>query len=60
MDTGNGAAFVYRSDKGGKMIPMPIVGHWMKKNSSGQSCGIFAGSSAASVWDAGVQDIRRW
>ena len=31
MDTGNGAAFVYRSDQGGKMIPMPIVGHWMKK-----------------------------
>lgn len=31
MDTGNGAAFVYRSDKGGKMIPMPIIGHWMKK-----------------------------
>lgn len=31
MDTGSGAAFVYRSDKGGKMIPMPIVGHWMKK-----------------------------
>jgi sulfide:quinone oxidoreductase len=31
MDTGNGAAFVYRSDKGGKMVPMPIVGHWMKK-----------------------------
>ncbi len=31
MDTGNGAAFVYRSDKGGRMIPMPIVGHWMKK-----------------------------
>ncbi len=31
MDTGNGAAFVHRSDKGGKMIPMPIVGHWMKK-----------------------------
>lgn len=31
MDTGNGAAFVYRSDNGGKMIPMPIVGHWMKK-----------------------------
>ena len=31
MDTGNGAAFVYRSDKGGKMIPMPLVGHWMKK-----------------------------
>ena len=31
MDTGDGAAFVYRSDKGGKMIPMPIIGHWMKK-----------------------------
>jgi len=31
MDTGNGAAFVHRDNKGGKMIPMPIVGHWMKK-----------------------------
>ncbi len=31
MDTGNGAAFVYRSDKGSKMIPMPVIGHWMKK-----------------------------
>jgi len=31
MDTGNGAAFVYRSNKSEKMIPMPIVGHWMKK-----------------------------
>jgi sulfide:quinone oxidoreductase len=31
MDTGDGAAFVYRDDKGGKMIPMPIIGHWMKK-----------------------------
>lgn len=31
MDTGNGAAFVYRSNKGGKMIPLPIIGHWMKK-----------------------------
>jgi len=31
MDTGNGAAFVHRNDNGGKMIPMPIVGHWMKK-----------------------------
>lgn len=31
MDTGNGAAFIYRSDKSTKMIPMPIVGHWMKK-----------------------------
>jgi len=31
MDTGDGAAFVYRSKKGGKMIPMPFVGHWMKR-----------------------------
>ncbi len=31
MDTGNGAAFVYRDDNGGKMIPLPIIGHWMKK-----------------------------
>ncbi|SFV90329.1 FAD-dependent pyridine nucleotide-disulphide oxidoreductase [hydrothermal vent metagenome] len=31
MDIGNGAAFVYRDNKGGKMIPMPVVGHWMKK-----------------------------
>jgi sulfide:quinone oxidoreductase len=31
MDTGNGAAFVYRSEKSAKMIPMPLVGHWMKK-----------------------------
>lgn len=31
MDTGNGAAFVHRDDKGGKMIPMPVIGHWMKK-----------------------------
>lgn len=31
MDTGNGAAFVYRSDSSAKMIPMPLVGHWMKK-----------------------------
>ena len=31
MDTGNGAAFVYRSNKGGYMIPLPVIGHWMKK-----------------------------
>ena len=31
MDSGDGAAFVYRDDKGGKMIPMPFVGHWLKK-----------------------------
>ena len=31
MDTGDGAAFVYRDNKGGKMIPMPFIGHWMKQ-----------------------------
>jgi sulfide:quinone oxidoreductase len=31
MDTGNGAAFVYRSEKSAQMIPMPVIGHWMKK-----------------------------
>ncbi len=31
MDTGNGAAFVFRNDKRQIMIPMPIVGHWLKK-----------------------------
>lgn len=31
MDTGNGAAFVYRDDKKALMVPMPVVGHWMKK-----------------------------
>ncbi len=31
MDSGDGAAFVYRSHKGGKMIPMPVIGHWIKK-----------------------------
>lgn len=31
MDTGDGAAFVYRDDDSGKMIPMPFIGHWMKK-----------------------------
>lgn len=31
MDSGDGAAFVYRSDKKAMMIPMPLVGHWMKK-----------------------------
>jgi len=31
MDTGDGAAFVYRSNTKALMIPMPIIGHWMKK-----------------------------
>lgn len=31
MDSGDGAGFVYRDDKRNFMIPMPVVGHWMKK-----------------------------
>ncbi len=31
MDSGDGAAFVFRNDKRGLMIPMPFIGHWMKK-----------------------------
>ena len=31
MDTGDGAAFVYRNDKKSIIIPMPVVGHWMKR-----------------------------
>jgi len=31
MDTGDGAAFVYRTEESAKMIPMPIIGHWLKK-----------------------------
>jgi sulfide:quinone oxidoreductase len=31
MDTGNGAAFVFRNNTKSFIIPMPVVGHWMKK-----------------------------
>lgn len=31
MDTGDGAGFVYRDDKKAFMLPMPVVGHWLKK-----------------------------
>jgi sulfide:quinone oxidoreductase len=31
MDMGNGAAWVYRDDEKARMIPLPLVGHWMKK-----------------------------
>ena len=31
MDTGDGAAFVFRNDKKAWMIPLPVVGHWLKK-----------------------------
>lgn len=31
MDTGDGAAFVYRSNESQQMIPLPFIGHWIKK-----------------------------
>lgn len=31
MDTGNGAAFVFRNNKRSFVIPMPVFGHWIKK-----------------------------
>ncbi len=31
MDMGNGAAFVYRDSKKEIMIPIPVVGHWLKQ-----------------------------
>ncbi|WP_345985781.1 FAD-dependent oxidoreductase [Sulfurimonas sp. HSL-1656] len=31
MDTGTGAGFVFRDDKKAFMMPMPVLGHWMKK-----------------------------
>ena len=31
MDTGDGAAFIFRNSTRAFMIPMPVVGHWMKK-----------------------------
>ena len=31
MDNGDGAGFVFRDDKRAFMLPMPLVGHWLKK-----------------------------
>lgn len=31
MDTGNGAAFVYRGRHRELAIPLPVVGHWLKR-----------------------------
>ena len=31
MDSGDGAAFVYRDEKNAYMLPLPIIGHWLKK-----------------------------
>lgn len=32
MDMGNGAGFVYRDDKRAMFVPMPVVGHWLKRS----------------------------
>ena len=31
MDSGDGASFIYRDSKKAYMIPMPVIGHWLKK-----------------------------
>jgi sulfide:quinone oxidoreductase len=31
LDTGNGAAYVHRDDATERLIPLPVVGHWLKK-----------------------------
>ena len=31
MDMGNGAGFVYRDDVKAYLIPLPIIGHWLKQ-----------------------------
>jgi sulfide:quinone oxidoreductase len=31
MDMGNGAAWVHRDGSKARMIPLPVVGHWLKK-----------------------------
>jgi sulfide:quinone oxidoreductase len=32
MDMGNGAGFVYRNEKRALFIPLPVVGHWLKRS----------------------------
>ena len=32
MDSGDGAAFIYRDHKKAFMFPMPVIGHWLKKS----------------------------
>lgn len=31
MDMGNGAGLIYRDDTKALLVPMPFVGHWLKK-----------------------------
>ena len=37
MDSGDGAGFAFRDDKKSYLVPMPIVGHWLKRG-WGQYC----------------------
>ncbi len=32
MDTGDGAAFVYRKGEKAFLLPMPFIGHWLKRS----------------------------
>lgn len=32
LDTGNGGSLVYRDSKHAVLVPMPVVGHWLKKS----------------------------
>lgn len=31
LDTGDGAAYVHRDDRTERLVPLPVVGHWLKK-----------------------------
>ena len=31
LDMGNGAAYVHRDDRRERLVPLPVVGHWLKK-----------------------------
>jgi len=31
LDMGNGAAYVHRDEKKEQLVPLPVIGHWMKK-----------------------------
>lgn len=31
LDMGNGAAYIHRDSEKERMVPLPVVGHWMKQ-----------------------------
>lgn len=45
MDTGNGAAFVFRNTNKSFIIPMPFFGHWMKRG-----WGTYAKVTKLGIW----------